>query len=246
MGKMVHLMLEDGDNFMSKLAVEPEFIGMTKDGKPSSRSAEARLKKDEWRANLPEGTIIVNEEQLETITQIANSVTKHKALKERVAGGIRESSLWVKCPETGLLLQCRPDLIDIDGNLIDYKTSGSLLSEENIESMVYGFRIRYGQIPMWYAFQLAFYAYCLRIAGISKEDRCMLVFLETVPSWGMKLRTYIDENLEHAHKRMMTYLRKVAECEASNNWPNYDVSAKTFPMPEWINREPEFHTEEYE
>ena len=238
LGKYIHSMLENGEEFLARLTIEPVFSGKTQDGKESTRSKEAIEKKKAWYDQLPPGAIVVDQKELDMLTGIAKNVRDHKIIKRMISGGQRETSLWVKDPETGLTLQCRPDLVDQFGFLVDFKTSARPLYDKSISNMVFT------ENGFFYAFQMAFYVHCLKIAGVCKSDSATIVFIERNPPYGIKIKSMDTGHLDYGHQRMRQCLRQLAEALETDTWKNYPEAAETMELPGWLKYINE--TEEYE
>jgi len=228
LGKAVHGFLEQGPSFMDKYLVEPIFVGKTKDGRDSTQSKEARDKKKEWYASLSPEITVLDSDQHEQLIGILDSIGKHEFLKKMLKGGTRESSLWVKDPETDLILKCRPDFIAAEGYMVDFKTtrdarrhffSGEIFNAYN------------DQRP-FYILQAAHYAYCAKLAGLSRPDSFTFVAIESSKPFGIKIYPMDHACIEAGNKWREPLTKLYKECLVKNEWPCYKQEAEEIQIPE--------------
>lgn len=237
LGNLVHSMIERGPKFAELLIEEPVFVGKTKDGKDSTRSAEAKAKREAWRASLSPEQIVVSADEMARIMGMYRQISEHKLLRQIVEGATKESTLIVQCPETEVLLKCRPDLITSSGFLLDFKTSRDV-------SRRYVLRAMFSMDSYFYAFQLAFYVYCLRIAKISKQDGAHVAFIENEAPYGIKIYSLNEGDIDVGHQWVMQCLRRYKACTYHNEWPCYEERAEQLDIPQWA-QSPNIPEEEY-
>jgi hypothetical protein len=90
-GTAFHTALLEPERFKREYGVLPEFWGPTKDGKPSQQSAAAKQKRAEFLA-ANEGTIWLDQEDMDNIVGMLNSVANNPKVKKYgiLSGGERE------------------------------------------------------------------------------------------------------------------------------------------------------------
>lgn len=80
-GTAFHVALLEPKNFLSQYGVMPTFVGMTKDGRPSEQSKEAKEKKAAFLAKNP-GKIWLTEDEMMDISGMLKSVANNRKVNE--------------------------------------------------------------------------------------------------------------------------------------------------------------------
>lgn len=226
LGQMIHTALEDPERFLTSAVVEPIFTGKTKDGRDSTRSAEAGKKRDEWRASVPETAIVVTQEEHDMIQGIIEKLTMHRLCRNLLRSGVRESSVWVKDPETGLVLKCRLDFIHDHGFLVDYKSTMNAAAW-SFSSEIFSERKRF------YILNLAHYVHCLRVAGIGRKDEATIIAIEKPRPHGINVFPLDQGMLDMGERWRASLTRRYAECLEKDVWPCYDEAAVQVTIPNY-------------
>lgn len=233
LGKLIHSVFENGEKFRDEHVVEPVFTGMTKDGKPSTRSAEAINAKKEWYASLPPGTTVVTPDELDVLIGVANQIKNSRLLTNMLKSSIRESSLWVQDPDTGLTLQARPDFITQSGYCVDIKSTRQFAKDFPKEI----FSDRYNS--RFYILSAAHYVRCLSLAKISKTDNITLLAVETFPPYGIQCFN-LDIGCIATGESWRDHLTKLyADCLKADRWPGYKDEVIGLTPPEFVSQPPE-------
>ncbi len=227
LGRLVHSIFENGEQFIDLMKVQPTFTGLTKDGRPSTQSAEAKQAKKEWFSSLPKDTIVVTQDELEILIGIANQVKNSRLLTNMLKGSVRESSLWVKDPATDLLLKIRPDFVMQSGWIADLKTTRLYAKDFPREIFSDKYNSRF------YILNAAFYVHCAKLAGLSKSDNITMISLETFPPYGFKCFNLDMGCLSIGFQWVDHLLKQYAECLASNKWPGYTEEVTGLAPPEF-------------
>ncbi len=214
LGQKIHSALENMERFFDCAVVEPVFIGKTKDGKDSAQSAEAKAKRAAWRADRGPNDIVLTQEELDMIKGIISSIQDHRLCRNLLSKGIKETSLWVKDPETGLTLKCRPDFIHEAGFLVDYKSTRDA-SRRSFQSDIFS------EFKSFYILNAAHYVHCLKLAGVGRRDEATLIALEKEPPYALNVFPLDAGQLDHGERWRASLTRKYAECLATNTWPRY-------------------------
>jgi len=184
-GDICHAAILEPSRFLKYVIVEPEFTGLTKDGKESKQSGEAREKKKVWyEALAPENIIVTAQQQIDLIG-IINSVKEHDVAREKLEKGIPEHSFYFTDPVTKLPCKFRPDFLTEDGWILDIKTTTDARNkifmrsvdkyEYNISAAfsTMGFREIFGQDPRGYVF-IAVEKECPWDCGVHVADAFVL------------------------------------------------------------------------
>jgi hypothetical protein len=225
-GRLVHSIMDNGEKFMDTVIVEPEFTGKTKDGKESKQSKEAKDKKKEWYSQIPKGATVVTEEEYQNVIGISASIMEHRLVRNIMKDSIREQSLWVKDPETGLTLQCRPDLIAQRGFMADWKTTRDASKDAFYQEI---FKI----YKRFYILGAAHYAYCSKLAGLKRPNDFTFIAIESTRPWGINIFPMDNGCLDIGERWRAHLTEQFAECMALNQWPSYKQEAVNVLPPEY-------------
>jgi len=233
-GKAVHGFIEEGDDFRSKYLVEPEFWGYTQKGEKSNNCKESKELKANWYANLPNDVTILNQKDHDHLIGVLTSIGKHKKLKDMLQGGMKETSGWVKDPETGLILKFRPDFISRHQFLIDFKTSVDV-RYRYFKNQIF----KDGRMNQFYILQVAHYCYCAKLMGLERPDIFHLVAMEKKAPYGIMVHS-LDKSMIDLGEAWRSHLTRLyAECVAKNEWPCYpDEANEMFCDPEYFDFPP--------
>jgi exodeoxyribonuclease VIII len=118
----------------------PKFTGLTKEGKESEQSKEAKTKRAAWLMDLPPRTIVVeDQEELDQVSGMMASMVKHPVARDLLNGGIRELSGFFNYE--GFRCRIRIDLLQGDLlAVVDVKTALNAtfeIFEKEIEKQFY-------------------------------------------------------------------------------------------------------------
>ncbi len=215
LGRTSHVALFEPERF-EKMLVMPEFTGKTLDGKDSTRSKDAKEKKDKWLKEH-EGCEFVEEDERSTAKILADSVMKHPGAKKLIEKKSYNelTGVWTD-PVTGLLCKLRMDRfirLDEIATIIDAKTFSDRVIPENVNREIY--RRKYYFSKGWYLRGIN------EILGENKQAQSILIFIETQAPHGV-LPYKLDEWwIENANKEINSSLRKFKECQDKGEWPGY-------------------------
>lgn len=226
-GRLVHKFLENPEKFMETNVVEPEFVGKTKDGRDSARSAEAKKLKEDWYASLAKDCIVVKKDDIEMIKGISKSVREHTLVRNLLKEGMSETSLWVKDPETEVILACRPDFIAREGYIVDIKTTRSAAEKDFVDDI-------FGEYGYHYIMQASLYARCARIAGLQRPDSFTFIAIEKEPPYCLNVFPLDHGCLAVGDSYVEKLVKLYAECLNSGNWPGYSNKAIPVMIPTWV------------
>jgi len=233
LGKIFHIGIEEPLKLKELLVVEPTFVGKTKDGRDSERSAEARQKKAEWYASLRKDVIVLNQEEADRMVGMLNAINNHKLVSRLIRDGLRESSGFVEDPETGILLKFRPDLISEKKNyVVDFKTTRNA-SHQFFINQIFSSR---GNSP-FYILNGAHYAHCAKLTKGCNGDSFIIVAIESEAPFGINVFPLDSYCLEVGEKIRSRLTKLYAECSKSGIWPSYPESAAPVAIPGWVQWE---------
>jgi exodeoxyribonuclease VIII len=230
-GSLFHQAIQSPRKFLDTFVEEPVFVGKTQDGKMSTRSKEAKEFKSHWYAGLKPGTVVVKSNWVEPLVGMLNACLKHRLVGSLLSKGVPEGSLFVNDPETGELLQCRPDFIHEDGLWMDFKTTRDA-TYPFFHRQIFGSK----KDDPFYLLQAAHYTHCGKIAGIGNSKEFLFVAIEKTAPYGIKTWPLdagaLDAGDEHRKRLTALY----SQCKRDNIWPCYDERPETAGIPQWFER----------
>lgn len=134
-----------------------------------------------------------------------------------------ELSAFVECPDTGVLLRARFDLLTFRGTAVDLKKTQDARYDA-FQKSVANYR---------YHVQDAFYNYVYSL--ITGEDLRNFMFLaieEKAPNTA-KMYQLDDEARAIGKRQFMANLEAFAQSEKDNEWPTYDTTTELLSLPAW-------------
>jgi exodeoxyribonuclease VIII len=213
LGTAVHMAILEPEEFARRHVIQPTFSGT------GMRAAKA-----EWLANLPEGTLILKQEDADTVAYIAESVAEHKEASQMIKLCMKEQSGFYRDPETGILCRFRPDLCNPKlGLLADVKTT----RDHRVEAFS---RAAYFSS---YHIQLAMYAYGIeQITGVRVKVP-MLLACNTSEPYEVALYTCDDEMMLKGKQQYHDLMNRLKTCLEAGVWPRYQVQNCMISLPKW-------------
>lgn len=174
------------------------------------------------KVHSPDNVLVASETQ--NVAAMQESVASQLIASELTkAKGWRELSAFVACPETGLVLRCRYDLLTADGRALDLKKTRDARPAE-FEKSVASYRYHVQQAHYSRVFEL-----------ITGEQLRSFTFLavEDQPPYTAHAYKLDSLALEIGDFYAMRDLRTYAECEASGEWPHPDNNGGVISVPYW-------------
>ena len=184
-----------------------------------------------WKEAVEEAgdKVVLPEKEYDEAEAIAQALIADPACAKQLTmeGALKEQSLFVTCPQTGLELRCRPDLYNpSDLVMSDVKTTTDA-SPAGFLREVYKWR---------YDVQGAFYSYVAELAGWKVRHFTFLA-VETSLPYAAHMHVMGMEALEVGRRDMMRTLEKIAEAKAKDD---YSLDWGKFTMvhpPAWVTTE---------
>jgi exodeoxyribonuclease VIII len=137
--------------------------------------------------------------------------------------GHAEISAFCTCPDTGVLMKARFDLLTDNGVAVDLKTTQDA-SREAFAKSVYNYR---------YHCQAAFYSRVYEIITGEPLERFEFLAVESDPPHATLAHHLDSEALEFGRVEIMRDLETYAQCCAAGEWPGYDKTDEALPLPAW-------------
>lgn len=232
-GSIAHEAFLERERFRSRVVVEPEFIGLTKEGKPSAQSAEAKAKRADWWAKQRPGTLVVTQDESDMIVGMVHSLTGHKNTTDIMNGAKTEISGWFRDPATGIKCRVRPDLINFNFKNKEYL----LVSDLKTTSKSAHADVFYPQAArLFYHAQLAMqYDGVVAITGRVPDVACWLV-VETAPPYACAVHPLNKTDLETGRAVYQAALLLLKKCLEHDYWPSHQADgAEDGALPPWAH-----------
>lgn len=225
-GTLVHQVVLEGPEFLKRYVVAPtEFVGLTKDGRESTSSKEAKEKKAAWYAEqVLAGSIIVTQQEFDDVRGMLDSVVGHPDAFALLKNGVTEVSGYYADPETGILCRIRPDFLSTDlMALVDLKTTTDC-SEREFARSIWTWR---------YDIQIAMYGDGVEQIEGRKIEHHAFIAVEKRKPYECAVyhadQALLEKGLED-YRRGLRILRK---CIDSGQWPGYQQRIGTIGLPSW-------------
>lgn len=214
-GRNIHCAVLEPDRFASQFVVMPKWDMRTTVGKLASAEFHA--------AN--DGKTCIQQDELDRIIAIQNSVYAHPLARTLLIGGKAELSYFANDPVTGVKVRCRPDCSNGD-ILIDLKTTTDASTEGFARS---AFAYRYYQ-------QAAFYSDVFQWAGGGCVRDFYFIAVEKVAPFAVQVFKASPEFIARGREAYRAALNTYAECLASGIWPGYPESDNRLDIPAWAEK----------
>ena len=145
-----------------------------------------------------------------------------------------EQSIFVTCPETGLELKCRPDAYLREKQVcLDLKsTTDAGPGDRDFAGHIWRYK---------YDIQAAFYAYVLRLAELPVTYFAFAA-VEKTPPYAQCLHVLSGTVMEHAHKRMMNILRRMAKAIEEDHYPTDWPELNMVHLPAYMEDNDDAHS----
>lgn len=144
-----------------------------------------------------------------------------------VMGGIPEVTMAVRDERTGLWLLSRPDTVNFDGSVTDYK-------KINTQGRPFNYRVVDSRITdHGYDMQMAFAAECFESLTGNWPSIVGIVAQWDAPPHHVILREILEEDLSIARWRNRQAIDRFHECLTSGLWPGPGDDVGAYQRPEW-------------
>lgn len=213
-GTAIHTAILEPDRFESIYASMPENLNRT-----------TKAGKEYYAELTSQNKLVLKHDDYQECLKVRDAVHSHPVAGQLLTYGRAEQTFFVKEPETGLLTKCRPDWITDSGVMVDVKSTEDA-SRDGFARSVANYRY-YVQAP-WYLDVLK------RLYGDAPE---FFVFLAIEKSRPHAIGVYYVEeaDLQKGRDRYFKDLRKIAECQERNLWPDYCLEIDSLKLPPWLN-----------
>lgn len=220
-------------------AVAEEYLIIPKDAprKPTAPQIAAFEKNGHWsEAAAPgaafwakieaDGRTPLSEAEITMIDNMGGVLAADPAAAV-IMGGLPEVTMAWKDDRTGLWCLARPDTINFDGSVTDYKkmnTQGRPFNHRLVDQRI----TQHG-----YDMQLAFAAEGFEVLTDDWPGIAAIIAQVDHPPHHVILREIAEEDLRIGQFRNRRSLTRFAECLASGNWPGPGEDTAAYQRPEW-------------
>jgi hypothetical protein len=215
-GRAVHARILEPESFAERFAIAPKVDRRTKEGKAT------------WAAFVeahPDASHL-SEADGEMVTEIAESVFRHRLASPLLTDGAQEMSGFWTDPETDIHCRCRFDWLRYDRIGVDLKTTADASPDAFARSIAkYGYHVQ----AAWYA---------MGYEAITGEALTDFVFLcvEKAAPYAVGVYRIDSAALALGERQARRALAIIAECQARDHWPAYPDSVEPVSVPEWLWR----------
>lgn len=201
-GRLAHkLLLEGREGLADEFAIRPE------DQWDSWRTKDSQVWRDE---QVLAGRTVITEDDLVTVTGMAESLARHPLVKAGILDGKVERSLIWKDAETGIWIKSRPDVIpNASGVVADLKTTTSVTDDALAKALgSYGYHMQASVVGMGLD----------AVLGL-KMEAFALVWVEKAEPFCVRVTQLTEDDLERGRRQVRAALRTMARCIDTGVWP---------------------------
>jgi hypothetical protein len=231
-GSAAHMMILEPAKFRNMYLIEPEFTGFTKEGKPSTQSADCKLKRKTWYESLAPGALVVTQEELHDLTYMVEALMEHPQASSLLRNGRPEVTGRFTHPETKVRCRIRPDYLTLDKEdktyVIDIKTT----RHEKIGLFATDVA------KLQYFIQLAMYHDGIAQITGKQVEASAFIALTKKPPYSVAVYWMNDKDLELGRAWYQYGLKVFSRCVKNNDWPPAQGQGQMLNMPNYIHNEP--------
>lgn len=206
-GNMVHTLLLEPQLFDEQYFMMKKVNRTTKQGK---------LDYEQGLLDANERTLI-NVEQWDLVNGIVNALQEQEVVRDVIGSALFEKSIFWRDEETGLLCKARPDIWNdpLCGDLKTTEDAGYRAFQ--MSAMKYGYFLQAAMIyEALKSLQMPF-------------EKFLFMCVEKKKPHAVGLYLIDDEALQFGLDLFHSLLRKFAECQHKNEWPDYGVQMLMIP-----------------
>jgi len=215
LGSAVHTAILEPDLFDKQYIVSPKFDRRTKDGKKSY---------DDFQLQA-ENKIVIDELVFLKIQIMRDALRKNPqaTLILDNENNLYEKSIYWQDINTNILCKSRPDLLNIQKNLIcDLKTTSDA-SERAFSASIY---------QRGYHIQAAMMIDALQAVG-HEINTFVFLCVESVEPYATAIYILDNESIERGRQDFYALLQTIKRCTEQNFWPSYE--SKIIKLPNFVN-----------
>lgn len=230
-GRAAHMMVLEPAKFRQLYVVMPEFIGMTKDGRPSAQSKDAKEQKAKWLEGVHPDALVLSASEMNDLNYMIESLMGHATASNLLKNGRPEVTGFWTHKETGLRIRIRPDYFtwDKEGKLYisDLKTT------KDASPGLFATDVA----RMKYHMQLALYVDGVtQITGKPVEAQAIIA-LEKKPPYSCALYWINEDDLAKGRQWYEFALRTLRRCIDRGEWPGVQGEGQMLNLPRFTDYE---------
>lgn len=218
-GTLTHFMLLEPEVLRARFVHEPVFMGLTKEGKESTQSKDAREKKKAWHAALAPDAIVCTPDDVAGLMWIIKNLRAHPTASQLLREGAAEVSGFAQDPVTGYDIKCRWDFLR-PGYGIDVKTCKNASYEAfHHDAYKYGYDITAAQYLTVHK----------QLYG--EEGQYVFIAIENEPPHEIAVYLADPAFIEKGHQRRSKAILRLTECIEQQRFPGYDTKVQPLGLP---------------
>lgn len=220
-GTAAHLAILEPDQFKKRFVVVKDFGDM--------RSSINRAKKDEWKMGFAGDTVFMEQEDLDRLSWMIESLLEHETAVNMLKDGVREATGYARHPKTGIAMRIKPDFLRHDLSVMpDLKTCVESSYEAFLGAIK---RHRYDMQLIHYDIGV------LGIHGKPCEDLCWIAVQNREP-FDTNVWVMTPGMRELGARHVDRGFERIAEGIRSGEWKATQTQAEPIDFPSyWYERE---------
>lgn len=222
-GRVCHMAILEPSRFREMYITQPYFGAM--------QSPKNREKRDAWKRDLPEGSLVLTQKQLDDLTHMIDSLMAHPQASSFFKNGKPEVTGRFTHKETGIRCRIRPDYISYadDGNLFIFDIKSTRMENKALFASDAA-KKKYDQ-------QLAFYRDGMAQIMGREPQAVALVALVKTPPYPVFVYWMTDEDLAVGRAWNEEALRNLKRSLTTGKWPGPQATGEMIEMPTWRRTE---------
>lgn len=210
-GTTIHQAILEPNVFKAQMVVKPKFAGTG-----SRAHAEA------W-ALENHGKTIVTEDQLDIVSGILKSISKHSIASSILAGGASEESYFWRDADSGILCKCRPDFNREGRIVVDVKSTLDA-SYRSMQRDIANFK---------YHVQAAYYLDGITQVLGQTHDTFLILAVEKSAPYGVQVFEIDEATIEAGRQEYKRALMILKKCQETGVYPAYPDALTPLALPAW-------------
>lgn len=231
-GRAVHMAVLEPARFRELYLIEPEFTGLTKEGKESSQSGEARKKKKDWYEGLDSDSMVLTPPEMDLLCEMIDCLLEHPQARNMFRDGRPEvTGRWLH-PGTRICCKIRPDYLTImpDGSYYFFDLKSTRTASAGLFATE--------AARLHYQVKMAFYWDGLTAILGREPNACALVPVEkSIPSKA-EVFWLPEKDIDDGRRRYTYAIESLLRCLQTGKWPRPRSGGQMLSLPAWVESEP--------
>lgn len=231
-GTAAHMAVLEPERFRQLYVIAPEFSGLTKDGRESTRSKDAQQKKEAWYKAQAPGALILTEAEMNALSAMIESLMMHPQASMLLKNGRPEVTGRFTHEQSGVRCRVRPDYICYDEHerlyVVDIKTTrteGPGMFATDAAKKKY-----FVQLALYYD----------GIAQILKKpvEQAAFIVMEKNPPYEVHVYWLDEGDLKLGRIWYEHAIKIYKKCLRLQEWPGTQTNGELLRLPFWQQEEP--------